>query len=185
MNPYFDSLQTLRQGKTLLFPTDTVWGLGCDATNPAAVEQLYSLKKLAEPTPFVLLIADIGMLSVYVEKMPEVAWDIVEFAEKPLTIIYPKGKSLAPNVLGANGSVAIRLVKDTFCQGLIHRFGKAVVATIPNLAGKPRPQSFSEISNDIKNNVGHILQPTEEMKKAQPSQIIRLGLGGDIEFIRK
>jgi L-threonylcarbamoyladenylate synthase len=183
---YHEALQTLRTGKTLLYPTDTVWGLGCDATNPIAVEQLYSLKQRPDHKAFIILISKIEQLSLYVEKVPDIAWDIVEFAEKPLTVVYPKAKNLAPNLIGEDGSIAIRLVKDEFCQGLVHRFGKAIVSTSANLSGEPSPKTFADISENIRNKVDYILQPPPHLAMTGiASTIMKLGINGEVQFLRK
>ncbi|MEA5141621.1 L-threonylcarbamoyladenylate synthase [Arcicella rigui] len=183
---YHDALQHLRKGNTLLYPSDTIWGLGCDSRNEKAVEKLYQLKQRPDNKAFIILISKIEQLSEYVTEVPEIAWNLVEFAEKPLTVIYPNGKNLAPNLLGEDGSIAIRLVKDEFCKGLVYKFERAIVSTSANLSGDVSPQKFEDISPKIIENVDYILKnPKGENKNAQPSQIVKLGLGGDFKFIRK
>jgi L-threonylcarbamoyladenylate synthase len=183
---YHEALQHLRKGETVLYPSDTIWGLGCDSRNEKAIEKLYQLKQRPENKSFIILISKIEQLSEYVVEVPEIAWTLVEFAEKPLTVIYPQGKNLPPNLLGADGSIAIRLVKDEFCKGLIYKFERAIVSTSANLSQQPSPKSFADIDPTIIENVGYILKnPAGESKNTQPSQIVKLGLGGDFEFIRK
>jgi len=184
-NPYHDAIACLRSGGLLLYPTDTIWGLGCDSRNEAAVQRLFELKQREEGKALVVLIADIGQLSEYVVRVPDVAWDWVEFSEKPLTIVYPKGKNVAPNVLAPDGSLAIRLLKDEFCRGLVYRFQRALVSTSANTSGQPAPQRFEDISDEIKRGVDYILKPPTPLKPAPPSTLVRLGVDGEVEFLRK
>lgn len=182
---YHEALTTLRKGGVILYPSDTVWGIGCDARNEAAVNSVYELKQRPVEKSMIVLISDIKQLSLYVEQVPDVAWDIVEFAEKPLTVVYPKGKNVAPNVLGADGSIAVRVLKDDFCRNLVYKFGRAIISTSANLSGKPTPRRLEDIDESLKHKVDYILQPPKENANTQPSTIIRLGLGGEIEFLRK
>lgn len=183
---YHDALQHLRKGDSILYPSDTIWGLGCDARNEKAVDKLFTLKQRPDNKAFIILISKIEQLSEYVLEVPELAWNLVEFAEKPLTVIYPKGKNLPSNLMGEDGSIAIRLVKDEFCKGLVHKLERAIVSTSANFSGQPSPSKFTDISPEIVNGVDYILQnPKGENKNTQPSQIVKLGLGGEFEFIRK
>ena len=183
---YHEALQHLRNGNIILYPSDTIWGLGCDARNEKAIEKVFSLKQRPDNKAFIVIISKIEQLSEYILEVPELAWNLVEFAEKPLTVIYPKGKNLPANLMGEDGSVAIRLVKDEFCKGLVHRFERAIVSTSANILGQPSPSKFEDISSEIVNGVEYILKnPNGENKNPQPSQIVKLGLGGEFEFIRK
>jgi L-threonylcarbamoyladenylate synthase len=183
---YHEALQHLRKGDTILYPSDTIWGLGCDARNEKAVEKIFSLKQKPTNEGLIILISKIEQLSEYVLEVPELAWNLVEFAEKPLTVIYPKGKNLPANLMGEDGSIAIRLVKDEFCKGLVHKFERAIVSTSANISGQPSPTRFEDISPEIVNSVDYILKnPKGENKNTQPSQIIKLGLDFGFEFIRK
>lgn len=183
---YHDALQHLRKGDIILYPSDTIWGLGCDARNEKAVERIFSLKQCPDSKAFIILITKIEQLSEYVLEVPELAWNLVEFAEKPLTVIYPKGKNLPTNLMGEDGSIAIRLVKDEFCKGLVHKFERAIVSTSANISGQPSPLKFEDISLEIVNGVDYILRnPKGENKNPQPSQIIKLGLDFGFEFIKK
>ncbi len=183
---YHDALQHLRKGDTILYPSDTIWGLGCDARNEKAVDKLFVLKQRPDNKAFIILISKIEQLSEYVLEVPELAWNLVEFAEKPLTVIYPKGKNLPSNLMGEDGSIAIRLVKDEFCKGLVHKLERAIVSTSANFSGQPSPTKFTDISPEIVNGVDYVLHnPKGENKNTQPSQIVKLGLGGEFEFIRK
>jgi len=183
---YKEAVNHFKKGETVLYPSDTIWGLGCDARNEKAVDKLFQLKQRPENKSFIVLISKIEQLTEYVVEIPELAWNLVEFAEKPLTVIYPKGKNLAPNLMGADGSIAIRLVKDEFCKGLVHRMERGIVSTSANLSGQPSPANYAEISPEIIANVDYILKnPKGENLTTQPSQIVKLGLYGEFEFLRK
>ena len=183
---YHEALQHLRKGDILLYPSDTIWGLGCDARNEKAVDKIIDLKQRPDNKSFIVLISKIEQLSEYVVEVPEIAWNLVEFAEKPLTVIYPQGKSLPANLMGADGSIAIRLVKDEFCKGLVYKLERGIISTSANISGQSSPLKFDDISPEIINGVDYILHnPKGENKNPQASQIVKLGLGGEFEFIRK
>jgi L-threonylcarbamoyladenylate synthase len=183
---YHEALQHLRNSDTILYPSDTLWGLGCDARNEKAIEKIFQLKQIPHNKGLIVLISKIEQLSEYVLEVPEIAWNLVEFAEKPLTVIYPKGKNLPANLMAEDGSIAIRLVKDEFCKGLVHKFERAIVSTSANISGQSSPTKFEDIYSEIIDNVGFILKnPKGENKNPQPSQIIKLGLDFGFEFIRK
>jgi L-threonylcarbamoyladenylate synthase len=183
---YHEALQHLRKGDIILYPSDTIWGLGCDARNEKAVERIFSLKQSPDNRLLIILISKIEQLSEYVLEVPDLAWNLVEFAEKPLTVIYPKGKNLPTNLMGGDGSIAIRLVKDEFCKGLVHKFERAIVSISVNIPEQSYPSKFEDISLDIVNGVDYVLiNPNGENKNPQPSQIVKLGLDFGFEFIRK
>lgn len=176
----------LQEGKTILYPTDTIWGLGCDPANDAAVLKLYNIKKREDYKAMIVLIGEIGQLYQYVENIPEIAWDIVEFAEKPLTVIYPKGKNVSKHLIGADGSIAIRLTKDPFCTKIIQKFRKGIVSTSANISGFPSPSNFKEIDAAIVNSVDYAVDHKRtDSSHLPPSTIIKLELNGEIKFIRK
>lgn len=179
------TIVAIKNGEIILHKTDTIWGLGCDATNEEALNKIKTLKERPDDKAFIILISDLSQLSVYVEKVPDIAWDLVEFAEKPLTVVYPKGKNLPAAVLAADGSIAVRLVKDENCKQLIHKFGKAIASTSANISGDKSPQKFEDISEKIKNGVDYIENFTGNETISNPSTIIKLGIGGEFEFIRK
>ena len=154
---YHEAIQHLRQGDILLYPSDIIWGLGCDARNEKALDKIIKLKQSPDNKPFTVLISKIEQLSEYVIEVPEIAWNLVEFAEKPLTIIYPKGKSLPVKLMGKDGSIAIRLVKDEFCKGLVYKFERGIISTSANISGQPSPTKFDEISSEIISGVDYIL----------------------------
>ena len=180
------ALEVLKAGGIILYPTDTVWGLGCDATNEAAVTKIFKLKKRADSKSFIILLDTDNKLQSYVSEIPDVAYDLIEYTEKPLTIIYDGAKNLAKNLIGEDGSIGIRIPKHDFCQQLVQRFRKPIVSTSANISGQATPANFNEIAEEIINGVDLIIdleQDSNEQK--QSSTIIKLGAGGQFEFIRK
>lgn len=181
-----NALEVLRKGGTILYPTDTVWGIGCDARNKEAVAKVFKIKQRAEYKSMVILVSDNAMLNRYVKDVPEVAWDLLEAADTPLTIIYPGARMLADSVIAADGSVGIRMVKDEFCKNLIHKFGKPIVSTSANISGENAPSSFTEIKLDILNNVDYIVNLRQnENSNTRPSTIIKVDMNGEVKIIRK
>ncbi len=177
--------QVMQQGGLILYPTDTIWGIGCDATNEEAVRKVYDLKKRADNKAMLVLMDNPVKLEVYVEDVPDVAWSLIEVTDKPLTIIYSKGKNLAPNLLGEDGSIGIRISQEVFSNKLCFQFRKPLVSTSANVSGEPSPANFSEISEDIKQGVDYIVTYRQDgMTKASPSSIIKLGSGGLFQIIR-
>jgi L-threonylcarbamoyladenylate synthase len=153
----------------------------------ASIEKIFAIKNRPENKGLILLISKIEQLNEYVEQVPEIAWDLVDFAEDPLTVIYPKGKNVSPHLLGPDGSIAIRLLKDEFCKGLVYRYQRGIVSTSANLSGEPSPQSFGDIKNQIKEQVDYILEPSlvKSNSVPKPSKIVKLGLGGEYTLIRE
>jgi L-threonylcarbamoyladenylate synthase len=181
-----NTLEVLRKGGVILYPTDTVWGLGCDARNKEAVNKLFKIKERAEYKSVVVLVSDETMINRYVKEVPEIAWELMESAEEPLTIVYPDGRMLAENIIAADGSVGIRLVNDEFCKNLIHKFGKPITSTSANISGENAPSSFSDIKLDILNRVDYIVNLRQkETMNAKPSTIIKIALNGEFKIIRK
>ena len=184
-NTYHEAIQTLKSGGVLLYPSDTIWGLGCDVRNEQAIDKILELKNRPSTKGLIVLISKIEQLSEYVEQVPDLAWDLVEFAEDPLTIIYPKGKNVSPSLLGTDGSIAIRLVKDEFCKGLIYCYQRAIVSTSANLSGEPSPLNFAGIVPSIVSGVDGILKnPAGDGPAKKASKIVQLGLHGDYKLIR-
>jgi L-threonylcarbamoyladenylate synthase len=184
-NLYHDAIASLKAGGVILYPSDTIWGIGCDVRSDVAIEKIWQIKQRPAEKGLIVLISKIEQLSEYVEEVPEIAWDLVEFAEDPLTVIYPKGKNVSTHLLGPDGSIAIRLLKDEFCKGLVYRYQRAIVSTSANISGSPSPIDFQSVAPEIKDQVDYILQP--EMLKAKgvkPSKIVKLGLGGEFTMIR-
>jgi L-threonylcarbamoyladenylate synthase len=180
------ALATLKNGGVILYPTDTVWGLGCDATNEAAVEKINQIKGRAADKSFIILLDVDSKIQSYITEVPEVAYDLIEFAENPLTVIFSGAKNLAKNVINIDGTVGIRVVRHEFCKQLLQRFRKPVVSTSANLSGEPTPQFFDEISKDIINAVDYVVDLEQELRiPKKPSTIIKLGPTGQFSFIRK
>jgi L-threonylcarbamoyladenylate synthase len=177
--------EVLKQGGVILYPTDTVWGLGCDATNAAAVNKVFEIKNRPSDKSMILLVDSDQMLLRYVRKIPDLAWDIMEMSEKPTTIIYDHPGNLPEEVISKDNTIAIRLTKDPFCVALIRKLKKPLVSTSANISGVATPALFNEISEKIKKSVNHIVNlRQDEKKKNQPSSIIRLKNNGEISIIR-
>ncbi len=180
------ALKVLHEGGILLYPTDTIWGLGCDATNAEAVEKIIDLKGRNTDKSFIVLLDSEVKLASYVREVPEVAYDLIEYAENPLTIIFSDAKNLAENVVNKDGSIAIRIVRHAFCNQLIQRFRKPIVSTSANLSGHPSPLDFEAISSAISSGVDYIVpREWEESGSKKPSTIVKLGPSGQFEFIRR
>lgn len=172
-------------GGLILYPTDTIWGIGCDATNEEAVRKVYALKRRSDHKAMLLLMDSSAKLNYYVQEVPEVAWDLIELADSPLTVIYSGARNVAPNLLAEDGSVGIRITQEAFSHKLCERFRKPLVSTSANVSGAPSPANFSEISDTIKSGVDYIVRyRQEDLSKAAPSHIIKLGAGGLVKIIR-
>lgn len=175
----------LKEGQTILYPTDTVWGIGCDATNENAVKNVFKIKKRAESKSLVILVSSLEMLQQIIRHIPKVALDFLEQSNRPTTIIYDNPKGLAQNVVAKDNTVGIRMVQDDFCKELIHRFGKPIVSTSANISGEPTPSSFEEISSRIKKQVDFIVPDTTQMIGKKSSRIIKFSADGAAIYIRK
>ncbi len=176
----------MQRGGVILYPTDTIWGIGCDATNSEAVRRVYEIKKRADNKALIVLTDTMAKVEFYVDDLPDIAWDLVELSDKPLTIIYSHARNLAPELLGEDGSVGIRVTQEPFSQALCRRFRKAIVSTSANVSGAPSPISFAEITDEIKQAVDYIVETRRDEKSdARPSSIIKLGAGGLVEIIRQ
>ncbi|MDR1981785.1 MAG: threonylcarbamoyl-AMP synthase [Tannerellaceae bacterium] len=175
----------LHAGGLILYPTDTIWGIGCDATNESAVQKVYELKQRVDNKAMLVLVDSVTRLSAYVDEVPDMAWELIELSEEPLTLIYPEGKNLAGSLLSEDGSIGIRVTKEMFSQKLCERFRKPLVSTSANISGEPSPANYSEISDEIKKGVDYIVNyRREEKKSAQPSHIIKIWRGGLFQLIR-
>lgn len=191
------ALEVLRNGGVILYPTDTVWGIGCDATNPEAVAKIYAIKNREDSKSLVLLASDMDMICRYVKEVPEMAVQLVEVNDKPMTIIYPgavagekdsrqSNHCLAYNTVAEDGSVGIRVPMMDFCQQLVSRFGRPIVSTSANISGEATPKRFMDVSEAIRSAVDHIVEPSfEKGSTGQSSSIIKVGLDYSIEIIRK
>jgi L-threonylcarbamoyladenylate synthase len=172
--------QVMREGGVILYPTDTIWGIGCDATNEDEIKQRQDSKAM------LVLVDSSVKVDFYVQDVPEVAWDLIDLADKPLTIIYSGARNLAANLLAEDGSVGIRVTNEDFSKRLCQQFRKAVVSTSANISGQPSPRNFSEISEEVKSAVDYIVgYRQEEMSNPKPSSIIKLDKGGVIKIIRE
>ncbi|MFK5972970.1 MAG: L-threonylcarbamoyladenylate synthase [Flavobacteriaceae bacterium] len=178
-------IKILEQGKLILYPTDTVWGIGCDATNEEAVKKVYALKQRADSKALITMVANDAMLERYIERVPEVAYDILDFATKPTTIIYDLPKGVAKNLIAPDNTLAIRVASDKFCQYLINKLKKPLVSTSANISGTPTPKSFSEISAVILKGVDYVVNLQRNQKNGLPSSIIKLANDGTVKIIRK
>ncbi|OQC34030.1 MAG: Threonylcarbamoyl-AMP synthase [Bacteroidetes bacterium ADurb.Bin057] len=180
------AVEVLRQGGVILYPTDTIWGLGCDATNATAVQRIYDIKQRTNSKAMLVLIDSSAKLQGYVREVPDIAWDLIDLSEKPLTIIYSGAKNLAENLVAEDGSIGIRITRETFSKRLCEQFRKPIVSTSANISNTTAPKSFSEIDENIKNNVDYIVDYRQNEKiKATASSIIKLEVNGQITIIRK
>jgi L-threonylcarbamoyladenylate synthase len=178
-------ITVLKRGGKILYPTDTIWGIGCDATNFKAVEKIYKLKERSEIKSLIILIADPEEIENYVEEIPEITWDLMKNVEKPLTIIYPNARNLPKNVIGGDNSIAIRVVKNDFCIRLIREFGKPIVSSSANVSGEPAPLVFRHVSDNIKSSVDYVVNLYQDvLQEVKPSRIIRLKENGEFNIIR-
>lgn len=178
--------ETLKNGGVILYPTDTVWGIGCDATNEAAVQRVYEIKRRTDSKSMLVLLDNPAKLQTYVRDVPDIAWDLIDLTDKPLTIIYESAKNLAANLVANDGSVGIRITDELFSAELCRRFGKPIVSTSANVSGQPSPENFAQIADEIKNAVDYVVAYRQkDNQKATPSSIIKLGKNGSIEIIRK
>lgn len=184
-----EAVRVLREGGVILYPTDTVWGLGCDATNPESVARIYSIKQRSDSKSLVLLACDLDQVARYIDQIPPMAVDLVEVNDKPMTIIYPGALTdkyhLAPNTVAADGTVGIRIPMMEFCRQMARKFGKPVVSTSANISGQPTPSKFKDIPEEITGAVDYVVDPRLEAgATGQASQIIKIGLRGEVEIIR-
>lgn len=178
--------RVMNEGGVILYPTDTIWGIGCDATNEEAVRRVYEIKQRADSKAMLALVDSPVKVDFYVQDVPEIAWDLIEMADKPLTVIYSGARNLAPNLLAEDGSVGIRVTNEEFSKRLCQQFRKAIVSTSANISGRPSPGNFSEISEEIKSAVDYIVEcRREETGRPKPSGIIKLEKGGVIKIIRE
>ena len=179
------AVEVMNNGGIILYPTDTIWGLGCDATNADAVRRIYEIKQRTDAKALISLVDSETKVQFYVKEVPEVAWDVMELSERPMTVVFDGGRNLAPNLLAEDGSVAIRITKEAFSKELCMRMKRAVVSTSANISGQPAPRCFSEISEEIKGAVDYICTSRQDEPPTQTaSSIIKLGAGGEVTIIR-
>jgi L-threonylcarbamoyladenylate synthase len=177
--------EILKQGGIILYPTDTVWGIGCDATNDEAVRKLYNLKQKDSETSALILVADINMIYKYVQTVPDIAVQLVEISDKPLTVVFPNACGVSSEITASDGSIGIRLVNHEYCNSLIRVLKRPLVSTSANMSGMPAPKSFSEISKTIIKGVDFVVDAKYAGKMTgKPSSIIKIGLSGEVKIIR-
>ncbi len=180
-----EALTVLKSGGLILYPTDTVWGLGCDATNDAAVARIYALKKRSDEKSLIVLLADENEILKYVTQPNPKIFDYIKGIHKPTTFIYEGAANLAQNMIQADGSIGIRITSDPFCKKLINRFGKPLVSTSANISGYPAPAIFEDVDYEIKSGVDYIVQHRQDdVTAASPSAIVKLNADGSLTIIR-
>ncbi|HNY06659.1 MAG TPA: L-threonylcarbamoyladenylate synthase [Bacteroidales bacterium] len=180
-----NALKVLKAGGTILYPTDTIWGIGCDATNARAVENIYKIKQRAESKSLIILVDSFEKIGQYVAKVPDITFDLVSGVEEPLTIVFANAKNLAKNVIAPDKSIAIRIVKNTFCQKLIQQFEKPIVSSSANISGEATPLYFNKIDKEIIRQVDYVVKVGQDnLKEVKPSKIIRINEDGSYEIIR-
>lgn len=179
------AVEVLRGGGTILYPTDTIWGIGCDASNPKAVEKIYLIKERVTEKSMILLACDLEMLTRYVKEVPDIAVELMASVSDPLTIIYPDARNLPKNVIASDGSVAIRIPRHDFCLQLVREFGKPITSTSANISGSPNPFSFSGILDEIKESVDYVVPSKyQSLSRTKPSTIIKISEGGEMQILR-
>lgn len=180
------ALKVVQEGGIILYPTDTIWGIGCDATNTDAVQKIYELKQRDEKKSMIILLDTENKLESYISDVNPLAYGLIEYAERPLTLVMPGAKNISPLLISDDGSIGIRIAKHPFCQQLIQRMRKPLVSTSANISGKPSPRYFSEIDTQIINGVDYVVDIDQnDMELKTPSTIMRLAPNGSFEFIRK
>jgi L-threonylcarbamoyladenylate synthase len=180
------AFKILQEGGIILYPTDTIWGIGCDATNTEAVQKIYRLKQRDETKSMIILLDTENKLESYVSEVNPLAYDLIEYAENPLTLVMPGAKNLSPALIAADGSIAIRVTGHEFCKQVIQRLRKPIVSTSANISGKPSPQYFSQIDQEIIDGVDYVVDMDQHSKEIKnPSTIMKLAPDGRFEFIRR
>ena len=180
------AIVVLQKGGVILYPTDTIWGIGYDANNEEAVNRIYAIKNRVDSKSMLVLLENAALLDRYVDEVPEIAFDLIDLTEKPLTIIYGGAKNLAKNLIAEDGSIGIRITQEAFSSELIRRFKRPVVSTSANISGKPSPACFDEIDKQIIDAVDYVVKYRQEDRhKSIPSGIMKLGKGGEIKIIRQ
>ena len=178
-------VEVLRDGGLILYPTDTVWGIGCDATNEEAVKKIYALKRSEDKTSMLCLMRDADMIVRYVNKAPGIAFEVMELSDKPLTAILPGAVGVAPSLIPETQTLGVRVPQHDFCQALLRKFGKPIVSTSANISGEPAAKRLKDVCEEILKGVDHVVHPRFEGKPTlKPSSIIAFGEGSEVEIIR-
>jgi len=179
------SLEVLKKGGTILYPTDTLWGIGCDATNASAIKKVFKIKQRFDNKTMIIIIDDVKKLPLYVDEIPETTWDLLEKFDRPTTIIYPKAKKILKKLAAKDGSIAIRVIQNPFCKELLASFNKPIISSSANISGERNPLSFSEVSDEIKNNVDYVVKHRQDMlEQLKASALIKLEKDGEYKIIR-
>ncbi len=180
------ALDVLQKGGVILYPTDTIWGIGCDACNEEAVKKVYTIKNRIDSKSMLVLMENAALIERYVDEVPDIAYDLIELTDKPLTIIFDGARSLAKNLIAEDGSIGIRITTEKFSSELIRRFKRPIVSTSANISGKPSPSCFDEIEPEIIDAVDYVVKyRQDDLQKSVPSGIIKLGRSGEIKIIRE
>lgn len=179
------AIKALENNDTILYPTDTVWGIGCDATSEEAIKKVFELKGRSNEKSLIILLDDDRKLNKYVRDIPEVAWDILDHADSPMTIVYPGAINLPKQLIAKDGSIAIRIIKEGFSHQLIRKYKKPIVSTSANISGEPSPKNRKDISDKILKKVNHVVNLPIKTENKKPSSILKLQIDGQIEIIRK
>ena len=179
------AVEVMKKGGVILYPTDTVWGIGCDATNADAVAKVYAIKHRDDSKALICLVDSDARIQRYVRNVPEVAWNLLELAEKPTTVILDNAVNLAPNLIAEDGSIAMRITRESFSKELCYRFQKPIVSTSANISGEPAAQNYCDISEELINAVDYVCwSRRQEHKPYTPSSIIKLSENGEVKIIR-
>ena len=179
------TLEVLNRGGVILYPTDTVWGLGCDATNSEAVRRIYEIKRRADSKSMLCLCDAVGRVDYYFDRVPEIAWDLWKVADKPLTLILPRARNVAPELIAADGTMGMRITHEQVSQTICARLKRPLVSTSANISGEPTARCFADISQEIKDAVDYIVPlRQQETENPAPSGIIMVGDGGLVKVIR-
>lgn len=179
------AVDVIRDGGVILYPTDTIWGLGCDPKNEDALDKLLNIKKRAANKSLIVLVNNEGLLQRYVKEIPDVCYDLIDYAERPLTIVYPHGQYVSQKVLGADNSIAVRISKDPFCSQLIQKLKHGLVSTSANISNQTYVNDINKLPAEIKDNVDYIVNLPLKNDKQPPSQIIQIGADSEVTIIRK
>ncbi|MBI3133784.1 MAG: threonylcarbamoyl-AMP synthase [Bacteroidetes bacterium] len=177
--------QVIREGGVILYPTDTIWGLGCDPQNEKAIDKIAAIKKRNESKQFIVLVNSEHLLNKYVETVPDLCYDLMDMAERPITIVYPKGIQVSKKILAEDGSIAVRKTNHPFCDALMQKTKCGLISTSANISGQPFPAAFRDIDPQILNQVDYVVNLYRDQKAGVPSQIVKIGLKGELKIIRK
>jgi len=180
-----EAVSALKKGQTILYPTDTIFGIGCDATNYEAVEKIYEIKERDPSKSLLILVESFQMLDQYIEEVPEMAWEVLKVNKDPLTIIFDRPKGVAENLIADDNSLAVRVTNDPLCRAIIRGLRRPIVSTSANISGQPSPVHFDDISKQLKDRIDHIVDLPLPAKNIKPSAIMKISNNGEVKIIRK